>query len=50
MYKTYPLSAPRVVWSFDLIKDLFHPKEDNEHILGPEVPYLNGIGAFMYLT
>ncbi|KAL7148007.1 hypothetical protein ABFS83_06G149700 [Erythranthe nasuta] len=30
--------------------DLFRPKEFNEEILGPEVPYLNAIRALMYLA
>ena len=31
-------------------KDLFRPQEENEEPLGPEVPYLSGIGALMYLA
>ena len=30
--------------------DLFHPCENNEKLLGPEVSYLSVIGAFMYLV
>ena len=50
MDKAYPLSTPIVVQSINSKKDPFRPKEDDEHILGPEVPYLNIIGALMYLT
>ena len=31
-------------------KDPFRPKELDEKILGPEVPYLNAIGTLMYLA
>ncbi|GJR90393.1 retrovirus-related pol polyprotein from transposon TNT 1-94 [Tanacetum coccineum] len=30
--------------------DPFHPCEEGEDVLGPEVPYLSAIGALMYLT
>ena len=50
MDKVYPLSTPMVVRSLDPKKDLFCPKEDDEQILSPEVPYLNAIGALMYLA
>jgi hypothetical protein len=50
MDKSHPLSSPMVVRSLDIKKDCFRPKEDNEEILGPEVPYLNAIGALMYLA
>ena len=39
-----------VVRSFEPHKDPFRPKEPDEEILGPEVPYLNAIGALMYLA
>ena len=50
MDKAYPLSTPMVVRLFKPHKDLFRPKEPDEEILGPEVPYLNAIRALMYLT
>ena len=50
MDKAHPLSSPMVVRSLDVKKDLFHPKEDDEETLDPEVPYLSAIGALMYLT
>jgi Reverse transcriptase (RNA-dependent DNA polymerase) len=48
--KTYPLSTPMVVRSLDVKKDLYRPRENNEKVLGPEVPYLSAIGALMYLA
>ena len=48
--KAKPLSTPMVVRTLDAKLDLFHPKEDDEEILEPEVPYLSAIGALLYLT
>jgi hypothetical protein len=31
-------------------KDSFHPREDDEEILGPEIPYLSAIDALIYLA
>ena len=39
-----------VVRSLDPQKDQFRPREFDEEILGPKVPYLNAIGAMMYLA
>ena len=39
-----------VVRSLDVKKDPFRPCEKGEDLLGPEVPYLSAIGAFMYLA
>ena len=39
-----------VVRSLDPNKDPFRPREEDEEIFGPEVPYLNAIGALMYLA
>ena len=50
MDKTYPLSTPMIVRLLEPHKDLFRPKEPDEEILGPEVSYLNAIGALMYLA
>ncbi|XP_074346160.1 secreted RxLR effector protein 161-like [Apium graveolens] len=36
--------------SLDKKKDVFRPREENEEILGPEVPYLSAIGALIYLA
>ena len=37
-----------VVRLLEVTKDPFWPKEENEELLGLEVPYLNTIGARMY--
>ena len=41
MDKSHPLSSPMVVRSLKVTKDPFRPKEENEELLGPEVPYLS---------
>ena len=50
MDKSHPLSSPMFVRSLEVTKDPFRPKEENEELLGPEVPYLRAIGALMYLA
>ena len=50
MDKSHPLSSPMVVRSLEVTKDPFQPKEENEELLGTEVPYLSAIGALMYLA
>ena len=50
MDKSYPSKTPMVVRSLEMEKDQFRPQEEGEEILGPEVPYLNAIGALMYLA
>ncbi|RVW71587.1 Copia protein [Vitis vinifera] len=50
MDKAHPLSSPMVVRSLDVKKTHFRPCEKDEELLGPEVPYLNAIGALMYLA
>ena len=50
MDKSHSLSSPIVPRSLKVNKDLFHPKEDNEELLGPEVLYYSVISALMYLT
>ncbi|KAL5553718.1 hypothetical protein UlMin_041119 [Ulmus minor] len=50
MDKANPLSTPMVVRILNVEKDPFRPCEDNEDIVGPEVPYLSAIGALMYLA
>ncbi|XP_074290139.1 secreted RxLR effector protein 161-like [Silene latifolia] len=50
MDKAHLLSSPMVVRSLDANKDPFRPQDNNEEILGPEVPYLSAIGALMYLA
>ena len=50
MDKTHPLSSPMIVRSLDVKKDPFRPCENDEELLGPQVPYLIAIGALMYLA
>ena len=50
MDKSHPLRTPMVVRSLEADKDPFRPCEENEEVLGPEVPYLSAIGALMYLA
>jgi len=50
MDKSYPTKTPMVVRSLDIEKDPFRPREEEEEILGPHVPYLSAIGALMYLA
>jgi len=50
MDKANPLSTPIVVRSLNVKKDPFRPREDNEEVPGPEVPYLSAFGALMYLA
>ena len=39
MDKSHPLSSPMTVHSFEVKKDLLCLKEDNEELLGLEIPY-----------
>ena len=50
MDKAHPLSAPMIVRSLEAKRDHFRPKEENEALLDPEVPYLSAIGALLYLA
>ena len=50
MDKAHPLSFPLIVRSIDAKKVYFRPKEENEALLGPEVPYLSEIGVLLYLA
>ena len=50
MDKAHPLNSPMIVRSLEVNKYSFRPKEDNEKLLSPEVPYLSAIGALMYLA
>lgn len=50
MDNAHPLSTPMVVRSLDVKNDPFRPCENDEELLGPEVPYLSAIGALMYLA
>jgi hypothetical protein len=50
IWTSYPTKPPMVVRSIDIKKDPFRPREEEEEILGPQVPYLSAIGALMYLA
>ena len=50
MDKSYPTKTPMVVRSLDVENDPFRPREEEEEILGPHVPYLSVVGALMYLA
>ena len=50
MNKTYPLNTPMVDWSLDVKNDHFCPQEEDEEILGLEVPYISAIDTLMYFT
>ena len=50
MDKSHFLSSPMVVRLLEVAKDPFWPKEENEELLGPEIPYISTIGALMYLA
>ena len=50
MGKCHPLKTPMVVRSLEADKDPFRPKEEDEEVLGPELPYLSAIGALIYLA
>ena len=39
MDKSHPLRTPMVVRYLEADKDPFRPCEENEEVLGPEVPY-----------
>ena len=39
-----------VVRSLDMEKEPFRPRDEDEEVLGPEVPYLSVIGALIYLA
>ena len=48
--KAHPLNSPTIVRSLEVDKDPFRPKEENEKLLGPKVPYLSAIRALMYFA
>ena len=49
MDKLHSIIYPIVVHSLEVNKDLFHPKKDNEELLGLKVPDYNVIKVLMYL-
>ena len=50
MDKSHPVNSPLVVRSLVVNKDPFLPKEENEELFSPKVPYLSAINALMYLA
>ena len=48
--KVKPSSTPMVVRTLDAKRNSFLPKENEEEILEPEVPYLSAIGTLLYLA
>nr|GEZ69067.1 retrovirus-related Pol polyprotein from transposon TNT 1-94 [Tanacetum cinerariifolium] len=50
MDKAKSLSTPMMGRSLNVDNDPFRPCEEDEDVLGPEVPYLSAIGALIYLT
>ena len=50
MDKSHSLSFLMIVHSLEVKKNIFCPKEDNEELLGPEVPYHSVISTLMYLA
>ena len=49
MDKLHSISSLIVVHSLEVNKDSFHPKKDNEELLGLKVPDYNVIKVLMYL-
>ena len=51
MDTSHPLSTPMIIRSLDINKDPYRPKEEDEEVLlGPEVPYSSAISALLYLA
>ena len=50
MDEAHPLSSLMVILSLDVKNDSFRSCENDEELLGPEIPYLSAIGALMYLA
>ena len=50
MDKLHSIISPIVVHSLEVKKNLFCPKEDNEELLDPEIPYLSVISVLKYLA
>lgn len=50
MDKAHPLSTTMIVRRIEKNIDQLCPKEKVEDVLGPEISYLNEIGALMYLA
>ena len=50
MDNAHPLSTLTVVQLLDVNKDTYRHCDNEEELLGPEVPYLSPIGTLMYLA
>ena len=50
MNKTYHLNTEMVDWSLDVKNNHFRPQEEDEEILGLEVPYISAIDTLMYFS
>ena len=50
MDKSHPLISLMIVHSLEVKNDLFCPKENDEELLGLEVPYYSVIGIPMNLA
>nr|GEW34537.1 retrovirus-related Pol polyprotein from transposon TNT 1-94 [Tanacetum cinerariifolium] len=50
MDKSHSLGTLMVVRTLDVKKDPFRPRDVDEEILCPEVPYLSAIGTLMFLV
>ena len=50
MDESHPLSSLMIIHSLEVKNDLFCPKEDNEELFGPKVPYYSVIGVSMNLA
>jgi hypothetical protein len=50
MDKDYPSKTPMVIRALEKDSDPFQPCQEGEEVLGSEYPYLNAIGALMYLA
>ena len=50
MDKSHPLNSLMIIHSLEVKYDLFCPKEDNEELLGPKVPYYTVSGVLVNLA
>ncbi len=50
MDKVSSVSTPMIGRSLDINKDPFRPKDEDEEVLGPEIPYISAIGALLFLA
>jgi hypothetical protein len=50
MDKSHQFSTSMIVRSLNVKKDNFIPREEDEEIIGLELPFLSAIGALIYLA